>query len=278
MKKTALPSNWKLNLLSQKGARKLCKLYGDAELLFSQIGNESVEGRKLTLGTALGKMPWRNDILDRRIKRAEVDKSTADTGRPDLESLLCVVDDHSRPFRNLRYSLSGKKGHWAGPDFLSDLTPDDLLEEGSTAAHADVDVAIRRMLDPLDPERSVPIWQLLGPRIFDLESPLFGDLVLDENVELKRYEKVMSRGINVGTRESQINEQMAYMEKYTAEEEERERKEEAAKTVPHPCANGGNGGNGGGGDGGNPPPVQGIHLQELGSDEYSESESESDSS
>lgn len=273
-RKTALPSNWKLNLLSQKGARKLCKLYGDAELLFSQIGNESVEGRKLTLGTALGEMPWRNSILDRRIKKAEVDKSTADTGRSDLEGLLCVVDDHSRPFRNLRYSLSGKKGHWAGPDFLDQLTPDDLLEEGSAVAHADVDVALRRMLDPLDSERSVPIWQLLGPRIFELESPFHGDLVLDENVELKRYEKVMSHGINVGTREERIGEQQGYMAEYQAKEEEKEAMEERAKTMPHPCANGeSSNGNGNG----NPPPVQGIHLRELGSDESSESGSESES-
>ena len=54
MRGVPLPSNWRLDLLASKGTRKLCRLYGNAELLLSQICNESVEGRKMTLGTVLG--------------------------------------------------------------------------------------------------------------------------------------------------------------------------------------------------------------------------------
>ena len=278
MKKTVLPGNWKLNLLSQRNTRKLCKLYGDTELLFSQIGNESIEGRKLTLGTALGQMRWRDDIIDCRIKRAEMDKSTADTGSPYLSTLLCIVDDHTRPFRNLRYCLSGKKGHWAGPHSLSELTPDDLLEEGSAMAHAEVDVALQRMVDPYEADaaaRSDPILGFLGARATLLQRPLLGDLVLDENLELQRHERVMSHGINVGTQVEQIDEQQAYMAGYKAKEEEKEAQEERAKTVPHPCADDDEEGAGAQppDEDGNQQPVQGIQLVAELSDYSSESDS-----
>lgn len=281
MKKTVLPSNWKLNLLSQKGARKLCKLYGNAELLFSQIGNESIEGRKLTLGTVLGKMPWRDDILDRRIKRAEIGEATANSNSPDLQTLLTVVDDHSRPFRNLRYCLNGKKGHWQGPHALNELAPDDLIDEGAAVAHANVDVVVRRMLDPTNPGRSDPIVRFLGIRTMDLQEPLYGDMVLDENLELKRYERVVTRGICVGTLEQREAQHKAYLDS----EQERALIEERARQQPHPCADGD------GGAGVQPPdadgdddqeqaqandnqqPVQGIQLVAELSDYSSESDS-----
>ena len=274
MKKTVLPSNWKLNLLSQPGVRNLCKLYGDTELLFSQIGNESIEGRKLTLGTVLSEVQWSRDIWNRRVKRGEAD-STAETGHSDLYRLLNVSERHSRPFRNLRYCLSGKKGHWPGPRTLSDLTPDDLLEEGSTVAHADVDQAVQRMLNPYDQDaevRSDLILQFLGGRERGPTQPAFGDLVLDENVELKRYERVMSHGINVGTREEQIDEQNDYHNRYKAEEAKREAAEEQARQRPHPCANDDAQANA---NSNQPAPVQGIQIQAELSDYSSSSESDS---
>jgi len=112
-----LPASWRLELLATRGTRKLCRLYGNAELLLSQIRNESVEGRKLTLGTTLGSIENQEyrPILDEPL---EGDTSTR-SGRANepMRNALAVAAGYHRPFHIVRDCL---RGHDA-PTRKSDL-------------------------------------------------------------------------------------------------------------------------------------------------------------
>lgn len=113
MKGLKLPASWRLDLLATRGTRKLCRLYGNAELLLSQIRNESVEGRKLTLGTALGSI--RNQeyrpVLDEPLE-----------GNKLMRNALAVAAGHYRPFHIVRNCLSGHDA----PARKSDLLPAEI--------------------------------------------------------------------------------------------------------------------------------------------------------
>ena len=121
MRGVPLPSNWRLDLLASKGTRKLCRLYGNAELLLSQIRNESVEGRKMTLGTVLGSIGDANNgleyqsILNEPLKG---DKAKALSAR----RVLAVQTGYHRPFRVVRDCLSGE----GAPTRTADLLPHEL--------------------------------------------------------------------------------------------------------------------------------------------------------
>lgn len=117
-----LPTSWRLDLLATSGTRKLCRLYGNAELLLSQIRNESVEGRKLTLGTALGSidnLEYR-PILDEPL---EGDASTrSGRGEKPMRDALGVAAGYHRPFHIVRGCLGG---HGA-PMLKRDLPPGEV--------------------------------------------------------------------------------------------------------------------------------------------------------
>lgn len=107
MKGLQLPASWRLDLLATSGTRKLCRLYGNAELLLSQIRNESVEGRKLALGTALGSIRDNEyrPILDEPL---EGDTSTrSGRGEKLMRDALGVDTGYHRPFHIVRDCLSG---------------------------------------------------------------------------------------------------------------------------------------------------------------------------
>ena len=118
-----LPSNWKLDILASKGTRKLRRLYGNAELLLSQIRNESVEGRKMTLGTVLGTINNADGnieyqtILDEPFK-GEKNPNTGG-GRFSTRSYLAVQDGYHRPFRVVRNCLSGEDAPTLADDLLT---------------------------------------------------------------------------------------------------------------------------------------------------------------
>jgi hypothetical protein len=120
MKSDELPEAWQLNLLATEGTRNLCKLYGNTELLLSQVRNESLEGRKLTLGTALrvikaGGMQTYGEIARHALKGRNLVK---DPNRNMWECLsitggVPADDEHreiDRPFHNVRECL---EGHYA---------------------------------------------------------------------------------------------------------------------------------------------------------------------
>ena len=59
-KNVRLPKDWKLVVLSRPGVRNYVKLYGNSELLLSRPRNESIEGRKLALGSLLASVTNHN--------------------------------------------------------------------------------------------------------------------------------------------------------------------------------------------------------------------------
>ena len=148
-----LPANWELNLLATEGTRELCKRYGNAELLLSQIAGESTEGRKMTLGTALASMPNYLECLNQPLKGSNTAK---DENLVMPREVLSVDADYRRPFRNVRDCLSGayapkeRKVNDEWRSALKGLTADEdgaLLEAQGDAL---------RIADPC-PARHVPL-------------------------------------------------------------------------------------------------------------------------
>jgi hypothetical protein len=90
-----LPEDWKLDLLCQEGLLKYIEAYGDAELLASMVHNESLEGRRMTLGATL----WTASKSDLRkrygTKRLKGDEKNS--------TLLHMLFHGSLPSENLRH-------------------------------------------------------------------------------------------------------------------------------------------------------------------------------
>jgi len=143
MKNDELPEDWQLNLLAAEGTRNLCKLYGNTELLLSQVRNESLEGRKLTLGTALrvikaGGTQTYGEIAGHAL-RGRARAQEPERNMWDCLSITGGVpkdDEHheiDRPFYNVRECLEGKYAPRHAPaDVLGEeeaLKYNDVLEE-----------------------------------------------------------------------------------------------------------------------------------------------------
>lgn len=213
MKDRRLPSDWKLNLLSREGMRNFCKLYGNAELLFSQIGNESIEGRKLTLGTTLELMTTNGNydydkVLNKWVMRLDPRHFVP---IPTLHEVLLVESHYTRPFRNMRYCLEGRTGSWPGPAEWSELTPSDLSDEATGNApppprrrRQTEEEWQREAQERTDLNRQVEAARQGGAEVMaayhraGAPSPAPGDNVLDPNLELYRHERVVTKGIHVG--------------------------------------------------------------------------------
>ncbi len=151
-----LPANWELNLLATEGTRELCKRYGNAELLLSQIAGESTEGRKMTLGTALASMPNYLECLNQPLKGSNTAK---DENLVMPREVLSVDADYRRPFRNVRDCLSG--AHAPKERKVDDV--DDVWRGALEGLTADEDGALLeaqgdalRIADPC-PARHVPL-------------------------------------------------------------------------------------------------------------------------
>ena len=131
-----LPTSWRLDLLATTGTRKLCRLYGNAELSLSQIRNESVEGRKLTLGTALGSidnLEYR-PILDEPL---EGDLSTrSGRGEKPMRDALGVAAGYHRPFHIVRDCLSG----YGAPTRKEDLPPGSINTDALDILNDDMSI------------------------------------------------------------------------------------------------------------------------------------------
>ena len=121
MRGVPLPPNWRLDLLASKGTRKLCRLYGNAELLLSQISNESVEGRKMTLGTVLGSISHARGGLEYQPILNEPLKGDKAKALSALR-VLAVQSKYHRPFRVVRDCLSGE----GAPTRTADLLPHEM--------------------------------------------------------------------------------------------------------------------------------------------------------
>ena len=122
MKRDELPVNWKLDLLATRKTIEICRFYGNAELLLSHVDNESLEGRKMTLGTVLRTIreedraiyadmialsaKGKTDLSFNLMNILSIDKVAEDG--PELAKEDVDEDPrHSRPFRNVRDCLTG---------------------------------------------------------------------------------------------------------------------------------------------------------------------------
>lgn len=152
-----LPTSWRLDLLATSGTRKLCRLYGNAELLLSQIHNESVEGRKLTLGTALGSidnLEYR-PVLDEPL---EGDTSMrSGRGEKPMRDALGVAAGYHRPFHVVRDCLSG----YNAPLRKQDLPPEEIDPDALDILNDDMSIRAECLVDApkratLDVEQYAP--------------------------------------------------------------------------------------------------------------------------
>jgi sentrin-specific protease 1 len=92
MKQHQLPPDWKLQLLGQPSLQQLIEEYGDAELIASMVHNESLEGRRMTLGATLwtaGPDALAEGYGDKRLK-----------GDEPRNTLMRVLFHNSKPERN----------------------------------------------------------------------------------------------------------------------------------------------------------------------------------
>jgi hypothetical protein len=140
-KNVRLPKDWKLVVLSRPGVRNYVKLYGNSELLLSRPRNESIEGRKLALGSLLASVTNHNstkapydEIKGKWLGKKETgSRSTNDQiRRYTLHHVLSMdVDDEKRlpthpkrevgrwPFHVMRDCLDGAHKP-TNPDTLTD--------------------------------------------------------------------------------------------------------------------------------------------------------------
>ena len=134
MKADELPADWKLDLLATQGTRNLCKLYGNTELLLSQVRDESLEGRKMTLGTVLRVIKSGGEQTYGEVARhALKGKERAKVAKNMFECLSIAEDrpgddEHrqiDRPFRNVRECLNGKHAPQCAPGGAGQAGDDD---------------------------------------------------------------------------------------------------------------------------------------------------------
>lgn len=112
-KRVELPTNWKLVVLSRDDVRKTVKLYGNTELLVSRFKNESIEGRKLALGSLLESIegePY-NDIKTKFLGKKDTEKRASQPllDASTLNRLLSMdVEEVGQwPFHRMRDCLTG---------------------------------------------------------------------------------------------------------------------------------------------------------------------------
>ena len=152
-----LPSSWRLDLLATSGTRKLCRLYGNAELLLSQIRNESVEGRKLTLGTALGSITNQEyrPILDGPLEGDTPARSWR--GNRAMREALATATGYHRPFHIVRDCLSGHDA----PARKSDLLPEEIDPEALDILNDDMSIRAECLVDA--PQQAAVAVEQRGP-------------------------------------------------------------------------------------------------------------------
>ena len=186
MKDEQLPKEWKLNLLATANTRNLCKLYGNVELLLSQVENESLEGRKMTLGALLRaiKLPTGTRPYEAVYNYALRGKDDQKVMKNMLECLgIQDRDDDEdmerdeilrldRPFHNVRDCLTGRclTGRYA-PDLYpvvnSAEEQQELSDELFYRGRRIVDHATMQILSPNPDDcyqfphtsRDLPVWR-----------------------------------------------------------------------------------------------------------------------
>jgi hypothetical protein len=158
-----LPSQWKLNLLSRQHTLKYAKLYGNCELLLSRFKNESLEGRKLALGSLLENIedtPY-GDIAQKWLGRKD-DKKYASKELMAVATLwhLLSMDVVTYPSQPPLALDDGELGEWPFhkmrdclegahmPTSRADLTPKENAMEQRCAALRTNDFALDRLETP----------------------------------------------------------------------------------------------------------------------------------
>ena len=162
-KNVRLPKHWKLVVLSRPGVRNYVKLYGNSELLLSRPRSESIEGRKLALGSLLASVTNYNssEAPYDEIKKKWLGKKESgsrarneETRRYTLHHVLSMdVDDEKTsashpkkevgrwPFHVMRDCLDGAED---GRLVRNDLTNGENRLEDNCSAFKDNSLALER--------------------------------------------------------------------------------------------------------------------------------------
>ena len=129
-KNVELPKDWKLVVLSRTQVRKTVKLYGNAELLVSRFKNESIEGRKLALGSLLESItgnPY-NEITTKFLGKKETKQRASQLllDASTLKRLLSmdVAEVGQWPFHRMRDCLTGDHRSPTGAAGLTEAEQD----------------------------------------------------------------------------------------------------------------------------------------------------------
>ena len=152
-KDVKLPKDWRLDMLSRPEVLKCTKLYGNCELLFGLFVDESIEGRKLALGSLLHSIadnPYK-EIMGKWLGKKDGNKyksqalMQASTLRRQLS--LDLQNDARMgkwPFYRMRDCVDGH----LKPATPADLTDEEKAMEGECPALEDGSLALKRFERP----------------------------------------------------------------------------------------------------------------------------------
>lgn len=148
-KDVKLPKDWRLDMLSRPDVLDCTKLYGNCELLFGLFVNESIEGRKLALGSLLHSIagdPY-EDIMGKWLGKKDGNKykSQALMQASTLRRQLSLdLENDARmgrwPFHRMRDCVDGR----LKPATPADLTDEEKAMEAECPALEDGSLALKR--------------------------------------------------------------------------------------------------------------------------------------
>jgi len=152
-KNVKLPVDWRLDMLSRPEVLNCTKLYGNCELLFGLFVDESIEGRKLALGSLLRSIaggPY-EDIMGKWLGKKDGNKykSQALMQSSTLRRHLSLdLNNDERmgkwPFHRMRDCVDGH----LKPATPADLTDEEKVMEAECPALEDNSLALKRFERP----------------------------------------------------------------------------------------------------------------------------------
>ena len=151
-KDVELPKDWKLNVLSREGVRTIVKLYGNTELLMSRFKNESIEGRKLALGSLLESIkdaPFdkiKTKFVGKKDTQQQVSQKLLNASTLNRLLSMDVAEVGNWPFHRMRDCLTGEHMR---PNGAAGLTEAERALEDACSAFVPGTIDLQRHETPI---------------------------------------------------------------------------------------------------------------------------------
>jgi hypothetical protein len=151
-KDVELPKDWKLVVLSREDVRKTVKLYGNTELLMSRFKNESIEGRKLALGSLLESIegaPFnkiKTKFLGKKDTSQRASQQLLDASTLNRLLSMDVAEVGNWPFHRMRECLTGEHRR---PNGAAGLTEAERALEDACSAFVPGTIDLQRHETPI---------------------------------------------------------------------------------------------------------------------------------